>query len=117
MNWKQAEDTLQEVGMFLLAMDNAEGLRKGLPQPDRKPSPLTQKVFALMKEVRGRRLIPPKNNFRRALNEKTGVPHVLTRSGRIVCGTPLENHIIIGGEIHDGDCRKCLGILKKLGII
>ena len=123
MDWGRAEDTLQEVGMFLLAMDNADGLRKGLAQPDRRPSALTEKVFALMKEVRERRLVAPKNNLRRIYDARhlshnpRAVGHALTTSGRVVCGRGPEHFSIDPGGLQNGDCKRCLGALKKLGIL
>lgn len=115
MDWNKAEETLQEVGLFLLALDNADGLRKGLAQPDRKPSPLTEKVFALMKEVRDRRLIPPKNNLRRVCS-KAGVGHALTVGGKVVCGARVAESPITPGGLRNEDCKRCLGVLKKLGV-
>jgi hypothetical protein len=52
MEREDLRQLLQDVGMMLLAMDNAEGLRRGLVQPERKPSHLTERVFAALKSMK-----------------------------------------------------------------
>ena len=122
MNWKEAERTLQSVGLFLLAMDNAEGYRKGLAQPNIKPSPVTERVFALLKEIRQESKVPPERpvtNLRRvvASGSFSGVGHALTFSGKLACGRKLRRHLATTkADLGPGDCKKCLAVLRKLRI-